>query len=212
MITDQTNIETPLVTVIMPCRNEAKHIHKCLMSVVDQQYPKDKLEVLVIDGMSVDGTRKKAQTGARIKRVEKYIDEDIFMVTYGDGVGDIDLKKLIEFHKSHGKIGTITGVHPPSRFGELVSEDNSVVNFHEKPQVSSSMINGGFFVFSRKFFNYLIDKENCYLEGMPLEKLVSEGQLAVYKHEGFWQCVDTYRELELLNSIWKTKDPFWKVW
>jgi len=157
-------------------------------------------------------TGMEAQTGARIKRVERFIDTDYFMVTYGDGVGDIDIKRLLKFHKSHGKIGTITGVHPSSRFGELLVEKNNVMKFHEKPQVSEGLINGGFFVFKRKFLDYLKDDDNCYLEREPLENLASARELVVYVHDSFWQCVDTYRELEMLNNLWKSPNPPWKVW
>jgi len=157
-------------------------------------------------------TGEEAQTGARIKRIEKYIDSDLFMLTYGDGVANINVKSLLEFHKSHGIIGTITGVHPSSRFGEFVIKKNKLIKFHEKPQVSEGLINGGFFVFNKVFLKYLKEDDNCYLEKEPLENLTSEGELMVYIHDGFWQCVDTYRELELLNNLWKSSKPPWKVW
>lgn len=157
-------------------------------------------------------TGEEAQTGSRIKRVEKYIDSDLFMVTYGDGVGNINIKELLEFHKSHGKIGTVTGVHPSSRFGELVMKEKQVASFTEKPQIKEGFINGGFFVFNKEFFNYLGESDNCYLEGEPLEKLSSEKELIAYTHNGFWQCVDTYRELEVLNNLWRSPNSPWKVW
>lgn len=157
-------------------------------------------------------TGEEAQTGSRIKKIEKYIDSDTFMVTYGDGVADINLKKLLAFHKSHGKIGTVTGVHPSSRFGEIMQKKNKVIKFHEKPQVSGGLVNGGFFVFQKKFFKYLMPGNDCILEREPLENLVDEDQLMVFPHEGFWQSVDTYRELELLNELWKERRPPWKVW
>jgi len=157
-------------------------------------------------------TGEKAETGARIKRIEKYIDSDLFMVTYGDGVANLNIKELLKFHKAHRKIGTMTGVHPSSRFGELVIKDNRVVEFNEKPQVKEGLINGGFFVFNKEFFNYLKEDDNCYLERQPLEKLAKEGELMVYPLDGFWQCVDTYRELEVLNNLWKFPNPPWKVW
>jgi glucose-1-phosphate cytidylyltransferase len=157
-------------------------------------------------------TGEEAQTGARIKRIEKYIEDDLFMLTYGDAVTNINIKNLLEFHKSHGKIGTITGVHPSSRFGELVIKDRQVVQFTEKPQIKEGFINGGFFVFNKKFFNYLRDNDNCYLEREPLEKLASDEELMVYAHGGFWQCMDTYRELEILNNLWRSSKPPWKVW
>ena len=157
-------------------------------------------------------TGEDAQTGARVKRIEKYIDEETFMLTYGDGVGNINIKELFEFHKSHGKIGTITGVHPPSRFGELSIKDYQVLKFAEKPQVREGLINGGFFVFKKEFFKYLWKEDNCYLEKEPLGRLTQEEELAVFPHDDFWQCVDTYRELEILNNLWRSKNPPWKVW
>jgi glucose-1-phosphate cytidylyltransferase len=157
-------------------------------------------------------TGEEAMTGARIKKVEKYIDTDLFMVTYGDGVADIDIQKLIDFHHSHGKIGTITGVHPSSRFGELAIEKNRVAKFYEKPQVSQGLINGGFFIFKKEFLKCLEKDDNCFLEREPLENLAKNGGLMAYFHDGFWQCVDTYRELEILNGLWKTPHPPWKVW
>jgi len=157
-------------------------------------------------------TGEEAQTGTRIKRIEKYIKEDLFMVTYGDGIANVDIGKLVKFHKFHRKIATITAVHPSSRFGEILIKRNRAVRFNEKPQVSEGLINGGFFVFNKAFFQYLSDDDQCYLEKEPLENLASKGQLMVYHHEGFWQCVDTYRELELLNELWKSPAPPWKVW
>jgi len=157
-------------------------------------------------------TGEESQTGARVKRIEKYIDNDLFMLTYGDGVGNINIKTLLEFHKSHGKIGTVTGVHPASRFGELVMKGNRVMEFSEKPQIKEGSINGGFFVFNKKFFDYLKDDDNCYLEREPLERLALDKELMVYPHEGFWQCMDTYRELEILDNLWKSQAPPWKVW
>lgn len=157
-------------------------------------------------------TGEDAQTGARVKKIEKYIEGDLFMLTYGDAVTNINIRNLLEFHKSHGKIGTITGVHPSSRFGELVIKDRQAVQFTEKPQIKEGFINGGFFVFNKKFFNYLKGDDNCYLEREPLEELASDKELMVYTHEGFWQCMDTYRELEILNNLWRSSKPPWKVW
>jgi len=157
-------------------------------------------------------TGENAQTGARVKRIEKYIDGDLFMLTYGDGVADIDIKKLFNFHIKHGKIGTVTGVHPSSRFGELIIKSNQVIKFGEKPQIKEGFINGGFFVFRREFFKYLKDDDNCFMEKEPLEKLAEDGELKVYLHEGFWQCMDTRRELDILNKLWASGSPPWKVW
>lgn len=160
---------------------------------------------LVDTGMS-------SQTGSRVKKIEKYIDDDYFMLTYGDGVADVNIKKLVNFHKSHGKIGTMTGVHPSSRFGEFALAGNQVLEFNEKPQTKEGLINGGFFVFNKEFFDYLHEGDNCILEKSPLVDLAADGELMVYPHEGFWQCVDTYRELEVLNELWEQGKTPWKVW
>jgi len=157
-------------------------------------------------------TGENAQTGSRVKKIEKYISEDTFMLTYGDGVGNINIKDLVNYHKSHGKIGTMTAVHPSSRFGEISVKDNQVVQFHEKPQTGMGLINGGYFVFNKEFFKYLDEDDDCILEKNPIENLARDGELMIYIHEGFWQCVDTYRELEQLNAQWKTSRPPWKVW
>lgn len=157
-------------------------------------------------------TGEESQTGTRVKKIEKYIDEDIFLMTYGDGVADINIKELVEFHKSHGKIGTMTGVHPSSRFGEFTMDGDRVVEFNEKPQTKEGLINGGFFVFNKEFFNYLSYDEDCILERKPLEDLAAEGELMLYNNTGFWQCVDTYRELEVMNRLWKEGNAPWKVW
>lgn len=153
-----------------------------------------------------------AMTGARVKRIEKYITGSEFMLTYGDGVANIDINQLLEFHRSHGKIGTVTGVRPPSRFGELVVEGEMVAKFSEKPLVSQGYINGGFFVFDRRFFDYLTAEDGCVLEREPLERLAEEGELVMYPHPGYWQCMDTYRDLELLQKTWETGRAPWKVW
>ena len=157
-------------------------------------------------------TGETTMTGARIKKVEKYVDDDIFMLTYGDGVANIDISKLIEFHKSHGKIGTVTGVAPVSKFGELSIEKQKVIKFSEKPQIHEGIVNGGFFVFNKGFFNYLDTNEDCILEKDPLETLSRNGELMLYRHTGFWHCMDTYRDSLLLNEIWESNKPEWKVW
>jgi len=157
-------------------------------------------------------TGDNALKGARLKRIEKYIPDDVFMVTYGDGVGNIDIKKLLDFHNQHGKIATVTGVRPPSLFGELVVKDNRAMLFSEKPQTSAGLISGGFFVFNRKLFDYLTDDDNCDFEKGPLEKIAAEGELMVYIHDGLWACMDTYRDLEYLNRLWQNNQAFWKVW
>lgn len=150
--------------------------------------------------------------GGRIKRIEKFISEDLFLLTYGDGVADIDINKIIEFHKKHGKIGTLTGVRPPSRFGDVVIEGDRVLSFTEKPQASGGIINGGFFVFNREIFDYLSCDENCDFEIGVLEKLAKEDNLRVYEHKGSWECMDTFREVVHLNELWNNGKAFWRIW
>jgi len=157
-------------------------------------------------------TGEMALKGARIKKIKKYVDGDLFMLTYGDGVANINLAELLAFHKSHGRIGTVTGVQPPSRFGEMIIKANQVVSFTEKPQVSEGLINGGFFVFNRKIFNYLSEDDNCDFEIGSLEQLAEEGELMLYKLKGEWACMDTYRDKIYLNELWKSGRAFWKIW
>ena len=151
-------------------------------------------------------------TGARIKRIEKYINTSHFFLTYGDGVANIEIDKLMEFHLSHKKIATVTGVRPPSRFGELRIEENQVIEFGEKPQVKTDMINGGFFVLNQEIFSYVSENHECTFEREPLERLAKDNQLMVYHHTGFWQCMDTLRDMDLLNKYWESGDVPWKVW
>jgi glucose-1-phosphate cytidylyltransferase len=153
-------------------------------------------------------------TGARVKRVQKYLqEEENFLLTYGDGVGNVDLDKLVDFHRSHGKIMTVTGVRPPARFGELMSTpDGRVTEFNEKPQATSGLISGGFFVCRRELFDYLDDRENLMLETEPMKRLVADGQMMVFEHEGFWQPMDTYRDYLYLNDIWAKDKAPWKFW
>jgi glucose-1-phosphate cytidylyltransferase len=157
-------------------------------------------------------TGERAQTGARLKRIEKYVTGDLFMVTYGDGVANINVRALVEYHRSHGKIGTVTAVRPPSRFGEFTLDGDKVIRFKEKPQTKEGLINGGYFVFDRAFFSYLQDDDSCTLEEEPLRTLAADGELMIYSHREFWQCVDTSRELEQLNNLWNVCQAPWKVW
>jgi glucose-1-phosphate cytidylyltransferase len=154
-------------------------------------------------------TGEKALKGARLKRIEKYIDSDTFMVTYGDGVANINISDLLKFHNNHGKIATLTGVKPPSRFGTLSIEGNSVKSFIEKPQAIEGLINGGFFVFNKTLFNYLTDDDLCDLEIGTLDKLAEEKELMVYKHLGEWMCMDTVRDMDYLNKLWSSDKAFW---
>lgn len=151
-------------------------------------------------------------TGARIKRASRYVTGDRFMVTYGDGVSDVDLRALVAFHERAGTLATVTGVHPSSRFGELLVDGSLVQQFSEKPQTHEGLINGGFFVFERGALDYLTDDPACILEREPLERLAADGQLAVFRHQGFWQCMDTYRDYQQLNQLWDAGDAAWKQW
>jgi glucose-1-phosphate cytidylyltransferase len=153
-----------------------------------------------------------AMTGARVKRAQKYLTAETFMLTYGDGLADIDVAALLRFHRRAGKLVTVTGIHPPSRFGEMQVDGDVVTSFTEKPQVSEGRVNGGFFVCQRAFLDYLSDDESCVLEQEPLRRAAADGQLAVYTHEGFWQCMDTFREYELLTGLWEENRAPWRVW
>jgi len=151
-------------------------------------------------------------TGGRIKQIESYIDEDDFFLTYGDGLTNLDITDTLNFHRAHGKIGTVTGVSPPSRYGELYIEGDRVSSFREKPEITGGTINGGYFVFSKRFFDFLDDREDCILEQQPLARLGAMGELKVFQHRGFWQCMDTYRDYKYLQGLWKSENPPWKVW
>jgi glucose-1-phosphate cytidylyltransferase len=155
-------------------------------------------------------TGQQTMTGGRIKRVERFIDEELFLATYGDGLADIDIAGELDFHRREGKIATMAGVHLPTTFGVLAAEGNTVVEFREKP-VLQGWINGGFFVFNREFFRYLKGDDEV-LEERPMKQLVSERQLAVYPHESFWKCMDTYKDVVALNEIWDSRRAPWKTW
>lgn len=150
--------------------------------------------------------------GGRLKRVEPYITNDNFMMTYGDGVSSVNISELLKYHLVHGKIATVTGVNAVGRFGELRIQGNQVLGFHEKPEKSREYINGGFMVFNKKVFDYLDTREDCDLESGPLEKLASDGEMMVWRHDGFWACMDTLRDVNYLNDIWENHAPEWKIW
>lgn len=154
------------------------------------------------------------QTGARVAKAGRYVAAPLFCLTYGDGLGDVDLTALLKFHRSHGKIGTVTGVRPPGRFGELeIDKSGRASEFNEKPQVTGGLINGGFFIFEKAFLTrFLSRKESLVLEREPLQQLARAGELMVYPHEGFWQPMDTYREYKLINELWASGKAPWKVW
>ena len=151
-------------------------------------------------------------TGARVKKVQRYVGDDTFMVTYGDGLCDVDIRKLTEYHKSHGRLATVTTVRPVSRFGVLdIDAGGSVTSFLEKPQ-SDGWINAGYFVFDRRVFDYLSDDPATILEREPLERLARDGQLGAYRHEGFFYAMDTYREYQHLNELWEKRQAPWARW
>ena len=156
-------------------------------------------------------TGQDTNTGGRVKRLQPFLQDGTFMLTYGDGVCDVDLSKLLAFHRSHGLIATVTAVRPPARFGGLVFDGDVVADFTEKPQIGEGWINGGFFVFEPALFDYL-DDDDTRLEADALERLAADRKLAAYRHEGFWQCMDTLRDKRLLESRWNDQSAPWKVW
>jgi glucose-1-phosphate cytidylyltransferase len=161
--------------------------------------------------VSLVDTGAQTMTGGRIKRLARHLGRDgTFMVTWGDGLSTVDLPALIEYHKSHGKLATLTAVRPPARFGHLELDGDQVVEFSEKPQASEGWINGAFFVLEPGVFDY-IDGDETQFEREPLERLASDGQLMAYRHHDFWQCMDTIRDRNLLEHLWQTKAP-WKIW
>ena len=175
---------------------KANYLHKKMMD----------WKVTLID------TGLNSMTGGRIKRLQKYIGDETFMLTYGDGVANVNINKLVEFHTNHGKMATITAVHPAARFGELViSKEQDVISFKEKPQITKGWINGGFFVLEPEFFD-LIEGDSTVLEEEPLERAAEAGELKAYLHDGFWQCMDTVRDRKVLEDLWGTGKAYWKVW
>ena len=156
-------------------------------------------------------TGLETMTGGRILRLRPWVGGETFMVAYGDCVGDVDLGKLVDFHRAHGRLATVTAVRPPARFGGLVLDGDRVIEFTEKPQTGEGWINGGFFVFEPGVFEYLRDDQTI-LEREPLERLAADGELMVFRHEGFWQPMDTLREKQLLESLWAGGQAPWKTW
>lgn len=169
------------------------------------------------DGVSEDwivhlkNTGLETNTGGRVKRLEQWLKSETFMATYGDGVCNVNLSRLLEFHRSHGRAATVTAVRPPARFGGLVFDGDLVTEFTEKPQIGEGWINGGFFVFEPALFDYL-EGDDSSLEIDALEHLAADRQLMAYCHEDFWQCMDTLRDKRLLESLWHEGRAPWKVW
>ncbi len=175
-----------------------------------------------VDSMNGDGaetdwvvelidTGQDTLTGGRIKRLAPYLGNETFMLTWGDGVSTVDLKELLEFHRAHGKLATVTAVRPPARFGKLRMEGAQVVEFSEKPQLEEGWINGAFFVLEPRVLDY-IDGDQTQWEKEPMERLARDGQLMAYRHEGFWQCMDTLRDRRLLEGLWQGGKAPWRTW
>jgi len=172
-------------------------------SIVEHQQDAVDWKVSLVD------TGLNSMTGGRVKRMQNFIGNEPFLLTYGDGVADIDIDSLVKFHKSHGKMVTVSAVHPGARFGELDIDSSVVTSFKEKPQVTQGWINGGYFVIEPEFFN-LIEGDNTILEKEPLEKVAQMGELMSYQHDGFWQCMDTKRDRDSLEDLWKAGSAPWK--
>lgn len=174
-------------------------------------------EVKVHDKFKVDwkveliDTGMATLTGGRIKRLAPYLGNETFMLTWGDGVSDVNLHELLKFHKSHGKFATLSAVHPTARFGHLELDGNQIVEFSEKPQTKEGWINGAFFVLEPGIFDY-IDGDETQWEREPLEGLARDGQLMAYRHNSFWQCMDTLRDKKLLEDLWQAGNAPWKIW
>jgi glucose-1-phosphate cytidylyltransferase len=156
-------------------------------------------------------TGLETNTGGRLLRLREQLEDGTFMLTYGDAVSTVDLGALLRFHREHGLVATVTAVRPPARFGGLEFDEHRVARFTEKPQIGEGWINGGFAVFEPAIFDYL-PGPNPSLEAQTLEKLAADGQLAAYRHDEFWQCMDTQRDLQMLESMWQRREASWKIW
>lgn len=165
----------------------------------------EKWKVTIVD------TGLETLTGGRVKRVKRYLGEEPFLLTYGDGVSDVDVKKLVEFHRKHGKLATLTAVHPVGRFGVLDLDGDRITTFGEKTESKTDWINGGFMILDPKVIDYIAGDGTTF-EKEPLERLSSEGQLMAYKHEGFWHCMDTLRDKQKLEEMWNSDRAPWKLW
>jgi len=162
--------------------------------------------------VTIVDTGRDTLKGACVKRISHLHDSDVNMVTYGDGLADIDLRALYKFHMSHRRMVTTSGVRPPARFGEIIEKNRQVISFSEKPQTSHGLVNGGFMVFSRGLLDHLSCDQDCDLEFGALELLAADSKVMVYKHDGNWECVDHERDLNHMISLWETGQAFWKLW
>ena len=186
-------------------RNLTVHLRDGKVEMEGGEQPQDDWTVQLVD------TGQGTATGGRIKRLAPYLGGETFMLTWGDGLANIDLAKLLEFHRSHGKLATVTAVRPPARFGLIEMDGDRVSSFLEKPQLGEGWINGAFFVLEPGIFEY-IEGDDTQWELEPMEGLARDGQLMAYKHDGFWQCMDTIRDKKLLESLWETGKAPWKIW
>jgi len=174
-------------------------------------------EVTALEGHSQDwivhllDTGMETQTGGRVKRLAEFIGPEPFMLTYGDGVANVDIPKLLEFHKKRGKLVTLTAVRPPARFGQMAIQAGNVLEFKEKPQIGEGWINGGFFVLQPEIVDYIPDDKILW-EREPLEKIAADGQLCAYQHPDFWLCMDTLRDVQMLEKLWSEGNAPWKIW
>jgi glucose-1-phosphate cytidylyltransferase len=174
-------------------------------------------EVIIRDGKGDNwivhllDTGLNTETGGRVKQVARFIKDETFMLTYGDGLADVDINKLLTFHRRHGRLATVTAVRPPARYGAIAFDGNMVTHFEKKPQVDEGWIDGGFFVLEPGVADY-VDDDSTIWEQTPMQRLVADGQLAAYQHEGFWQCMDTQRDKRQLEDLWKNGKAKWKVW
>lgn len=162
--------------------------------------------------VTIADTGLNTMTGGRVKRISKYVGDEPFCLTYGDGVSDVPLDKVVEFHEKEGRIATITAVHPDGRFGVMDMNGNNVLAFREKSKDDTGWINGGFMVLDPAVFDYIPDDDSCTFEQEPIRNLASDGQLNAYKHNGFWQCMDTLRDKEKLQKMWDSGNAPWKTW
>lgn len=187
-------------------RSRSHSLSVCLKSGTVEMHGRDDIEDWKVHLLDTGAT---VQTGARAKQASQFIGREPFLMTYGDGVSNVDIGKLLAFHKSHGKLATLTAVRPPARFGGIRFDGDAVVRFEEKPQIGEGWINGGFFVLEPGVIDYISDDPSMIFEREPLENLARDGQLMAYRHEGFWQCMDTQRDVELLETLWQSGKAPW---
>jgi glucose-1-phosphate cytidylyltransferase len=186
-------------------RDVTVRLDKGQVHVIDEPQPREDWLVHLVD------TGARTDTGGRVKRLHNRIGRETFMLTYGDGVSDINIQKLLAFHRAQGKLATMSVVRPSARFGNVELAGDQIARFEEKPRTGEGWINGGFFVLEPEVFEYIAGDDTTF-EREPLERLAAEGQLTAYRHEGFWQCMDTLRDVRLLESLWQTHNPPWKCW